>query len=183
MWKWNSSGQYTVASFLKQVYEQHMPCSLPPEITDIVWKKRGPPRAQMKLWFLVRGRLKCGELLARLNIISIDNALCPWCDLEVESIQHLFFACKFAWGIWTQCLQLWDVHIALHKDSQVNMLSWSSLVVGKFKKQLWEWLFVVVIWSSWFERNEIKFGRSSKEFSQLIDLVKYRLIILFPMSI
>lgn len=54
-------------------------------------------------------------------------------------------------------------------------MAWNKMVSGKFKGKLWESLFLVVIWSLWFERNGRKFNNSSKNVAQLFETIKFRL--------
>ena len=35
--------------------------------------------------------------------VSVDNNLCCFCRVEVESASHLFFVCMIVWLVWKQC--------------------------------------------------------------------------------
>lgn len=64
--------------------------------------------------------------------------------------------------------------MVMHEDCCVNLSSWPSLARGKFKTSLWESIFFVVIWSLWFEQNQVKF--CDKEFveARVVEQIKQR---------
>lgn len=68
--KWNAGVEFSVPSFMDEVYGRQAVKTLPPKVIELIWKKRGPLRTHLTLWFLFRERLKCGELLNSLNLIS-----------------------------------------------------------------------------------------------------------------
>lgn len=121
-WKWKSSGTYTAASLLNKVYQDQYVRTLPPKVTEFIWKRKSPPRALLTLWFLARGRLKCGELLNQLNILPIEETKCPWCNKELETLDHLFFAYGLSWKLSCSSFRWRNISTALHKEVIQNIL-------------------------------------------------------------
>lgn len=40
----------------------------------------------------------------------------------------------------------------------MNIKRWTLLVQGSFKRDLWKSMFFVIVWTDWYERNELKFN-------------------------
>lgn len=53
--------------------------------------------------------------------------------------------------------------------------SWSSLVRGQFKSKLWSTMFLNLVRSIWFERNELRFNKKQLYLSRIIDSIKLQL--------
>lgn len=70
--------------------------------------------------------------------------------------------------------QWWGIVSVMSNNVCSNILSWSNLVKGKFRKCVWESTFLVVIWTLWLERNKIKFNSQVFSYSKLINLIKAR---------
>lgn len=96
-------------------------------------EERSPPRTLLYVWFLCRGRLKTGALLANLHVVSVFDSCCPYCGNLDEAIEHMFFTCLIAWRIWSDLLIFWGIEAVLHKNNHVNIMSWSSFVRGHLK--------------------------------------------------
>lgn len=148
---------------------------MPQEITELIWQRKAPPRAELVVWFLLQEKLKTGSTLFNLNIISIEEANCPFCDTETETHQHLFFGCHFTWKLWMMCLDWWGIKSVLHDNPKVNLMNWQSLVSGAFKKELWTSLFFVIVWSIWFERNQVCFNGKLLNLDSIFASIKLRL--------
>lgn len=176
--RWTGGGSediYSVKSFNNLVQQHNFEKTLPHEITELIWQKKAPPRAELVVWFLLQEKLKTGSTLLNLNIINSEYATCLFCDAEVESHEHLFFGCHFTWRLWMMCLDWWGISSVLHEDSKRNFISWQSLVSGGFKKELWSSLFFVVVWSIWFERNQACFNGEFLKLESIFTSIKLRL--------
>lgn len=62
----------------------------------------------------------------------------------------------------------------MHKDDIVNLLGWSDMVRGKFNKKMWEYVFLVIISSLWYERNRVKFTSKHPHLTNVESSVKLR---------
>ena len=98
-WKHYGKLCFPVKSIVAQVYDSYAP-TLPKTITNIVWQKCIPPRAQLSIWLPNLQKLKTGDLLVEKGIISSQQAVCPFCSLEMGSNSHILFTCRFSWCSW-----------------------------------------------------------------------------------
>lgn len=154
-----------------RMYQQ----TLPTKVINFIWQNRAPPRAKIVFWLLVHDRLKTGALLHHKGIVNEDQSRCTFCGEKLETISHLFFTCDFSWRVWMQMFTWWKVNSALHSDVIPNILSWSRIVYGKFKKKLWNSSFINVFWSIWFLRNQAIFEEKNLDLNEFVYSIKVRL--------
>uniref|UniRef100_A0A1S3ZZZ4 Reverse transcriptase zinc-binding domain-containing protein n=1 Tax=Nicotiana tabacum TaxID=4097 RepID=A0A1S3ZZZ4_TOBAC len=63
----------------------------------------GMPKWTFILYLAILGKLNTRDKLARWGVTN--EPLYPLCNIEEESIEHLFFKCTFAASIWRKLLQ------------------------------------------------------------------------------
>ena len=119
-------------------------------------------------------RLNMKDKLLRFRTIHEDVAGCPFCNLEVESIDHLFHY-KFTPKVQSSVLAWWG--IARCNPFYVKSLfeAWIGVKLFGLKKKMWCHLFFVIIWSIQHARNQKSFQNKEVDQEQLIFLVKLRL--------
>lgn len=108
------------------MYEQ----KLSTEITQFIWQRKAPTRADIIVWFLAIEKLKTGAYLLSLNLSPESQALCPLCDDNIETSSHLFFTCRFARRIWSSMFKWWGINGDIHEKAKVNIEMWSSMMKG-----------------------------------------------------
>lgn len=68
---------------------------------NALWRSSIPSKAIVFACRLFWQRLPTREALARRGIISSDQGVCcVFCFCHNESVNHLFFACSFSYGVW-----------------------------------------------------------------------------------
>lgn len=144
------------------------------KVIRFIWQGKAPKRVELIVWFLAMGKLKTGDILARANIITQEQATCPMCGVCQETNNHLFFKCKVPWQIWTLCFQWWGIQTVIHEQAVINILSWGSLVKGKFKRAIWNSMFFSVIWTIWFTRNKVVFDAKQLNVEEIMYNIKQR---------
>ena len=112
---WRQSGNpcYPIKSITERMYEASA-SSLPKSVTNIVWQKFIPPRAQLYVWLANLGKLSTGDFLVGKGIIEPHRALCLFCNLQTESNSHVLFTCVFPWRVWMHMLEWWGLSGTLH---------------------------------------------------------------------
>lgn len=56
---------------------------------------------KLNVWMMAVGRIPTKDFLIKRGVQSLKlKKECPWCEKESESLEHLFFKCKFAEGFW-----------------------------------------------------------------------------------
>ena len=126
-------------------------------------------------WLIYLGKAKNGELLARWSMLQAGNETkCKFCGLAQESLDHLFLHCTFVWEVWVDCLSWWGVQWVLPSNIIDFFRWWKSWRYRGIKKQIWECMPLVVIWTVWFTRNEIFFQGTNPAWSEIGELIKVR---------
>lgn len=114
-WRGSNCSDYPINNVVAKVYDNHEPI-LPIQSIKTLWHLCVPPRARLTLWFAMLGKLKTGDLLVEKGIIDSQQAICPFCRIEVESNSYIFFTCHFSWGIWMRLLSWWGLQGVLHYE-------------------------------------------------------------------
>ncbi|GKC34750.1 RNA-directed DNA polymerase, eukaryota, reverse transcriptase zinc-binding domain protein [Tanacetum coccineum] len=97
-WSWSpdSSKGFTVASVRHMIDARFLDVS--PTATR--WIRDIPIKINVFLW-----RLSLNKLPSRMNLdkkgIDVDSILCPVCNDDVETVNHLFFSCDMAKDLWS----------------------------------------------------------------------------------
>jgi len=110
---WNdcNSKSYSVSS----MYNLSL---IPPSNSEInsrytikwIWKNAAPFRVQCFTWMVLLGKLKKGDFLLKIGIIHKQNqALCKFCNMEVESVNHSLLLCYPVWSVWCEILEWWGM--------------------------------------------------------------------------
>ena len=68
-----------------------------------------PPKVELLIWFVILGKLNMKDRILRLNIVSSLDVKYVLCNEHEESIEYLFFTCKYAWELWSSFLSKWEV--------------------------------------------------------------------------
>ncbi|GJU52780.1 zinc knuckle CX2CX4HX4C containing protein [Tanacetum coccineum] len=69
----------------------------------VVWFSHQIPRHAIHLWLVIKRKLKTQDLLRQWDVSSNSNLnsfLCPLCEMQSDSHEHLFFECSFALQVW-----------------------------------------------------------------------------------
>ena len=97
-WKHSGDLYFPVKQIGAIMYDTHTP-TLSKPIINFIWQKFIPPRAQLPIWMANREKLKTGDILVKKGIITLQQAVCPFCNLETESNYHILFTCSFSWNV------------------------------------------------------------------------------------
>jgi ribonuclease HI len=171
-WKHNKSGEYSTRSFTQAWW------NLKDTNHDLrhVWKGLAPPRAELLVWFILQEKMNTRSRLKRLNILKEDaTVVCPFCELEEESVSHLLMHCLFSWKTWMKVLEWWHIILPMSNSPSQWFHAWMGAVNCGFQKKLWMSLFLDVCWTLWHQRNLIVFEKKKTDWEHLFYLIKLRL--------
>ncbi|GJT47588.1 putative RNA-directed DNA polymerase, eukaryota, reverse transcriptase zinc-binding domain protein [Tanacetum coccineum] len=107
-WQWSLdvSKGFSVAS-VRQLVDSHI---LVTGNEATRWNRSLPIKVNVFLW-----RLKLNKLPSRVNLdrrgIEISSLLCPLCLGDFETVNHSFFNCDLAKGLWSLFAKWWEVDI------------------------------------------------------------------------
>ncbi|KAL3681018.1 hypothetical protein R1sor_023974 [Riccia sorocarpa] len=69
----------------------------------LLWSPGGTNRVKLWIWRILRRAFFTGE---RANKMQVSNDLCPSCNIEPESVNHLFWSCREAKAMWDRLRHL-----------------------------------------------------------------------------
>lgn len=76
-------------------------------------------------------RLSLNKIPSRTNLdrqsIEVHSVLCPLCDVDVETVNHLFFTCGVASDLWNLLGSWWDLDFPLYLSIS-EWITWIDFV-------------------------------------------------------
>ncbi|GKC68524.1 putative RNA-directed DNA polymerase, eukaryota, reverse transcriptase zinc-binding domain protein [Tanacetum coccineum] len=117
LWSLDVSKGFFVAS-VRSLMESHTL-----DVGNLVtrWNKNVPIKVNVFLW-----RLSLNKLPSRMNLdrkgIDADSFLCPTCQDDVETVNHIFFNCDLAKRLWALLARWWDLDFPFCE----NISEWHS---------------------------------------------------------
>ena len=175
LWRASGNSSFQVKCISDMLYESSPPLISKQAVASI-WQSHIPPRAQLTVWLAHLEKLKTGDILMEKGIIPPHQALCPLCNIEVESNSHVLFTCPFSWGIWMDLLSWWGIRGVLHSKCQNFCVEWDGLLVGRKRKSLWKLILACTIWSLWYTRNKAKFELIPPDHGKVSLSLKFRIM-------
>ncbi|XP_058775951.1 uncharacterized protein LOC131650247 [Vicia villosa] len=132
------------------------------ERVDVPWKKiffqnRARPRSKFILWLILKGRLPTKERLERFGFIN--DVTCCFCD-QTETLDHLFFACRWTYRIWKEMLE-WNGY-ARNIRQWPQEQTWLIQEMGKkgWRREILKVTLAETVYQIWLSRNEAAFNNS-----------------------
>ncbi|GJS34892.1 RNA-directed DNA polymerase, eukaryota [Tanacetum coccineum] len=132
------------------------------------WDKTLPRKVNIFMW-----RFMLDRLPHRLNLssrgIDIPSIVCPSCNGNVESSNHIFFGCGNAKDIWNIIRNWCDIQFPACTSFE-HWKSWfDSWQATKEKKWRLSIIFSATLWWIWRFRNSITFGQHPIKRSDIYD--------------
>lgn len=133
---WAGNSSFSV----KSLYElTRLDSTVSNEAFDFIWRNVAPLRVQCFCWLIHLGKIKSSEFLLNIGVIqNVEDAICKFCFLQLESVDHLLLHCNLVWNLWMEILEWWGVQWATPK-SVVDLLRWwKDWDLKNDKKMIWE---------------------------------------------
>lgn len=86
----------------------------------------------------------------------MDNASCPWCSCEDETLQHVCFTCQHVWRMWEMLGCQGMARGAKDEEMSDSIVRWHELDKKMVQKGCY------LMWNLWTERNKFVFENSSQ---------------------
>ena len=95
VWCWEGDGLFSARSAYRAYFAAHIESAGAMEI----WKSRAPATCKFFSWLATQRRYWTADRLQRRLLPHL--AACPFCDQELETIDHLLLGCVLARQIWS----------------------------------------------------------------------------------
>ncbi|GJY39977.1 homeodomain-like protein [Tanacetum coccineum] len=177
---WGGESSFRLGSVLDSSFGVNLVMeALRPRIIDVpwhqlVWFLHCIPHHAFNLWLVMRNSLKTHDQLWQWDV-GVNNDLlllrCTFCDMQPDSISHLFFKCGFSSQIWLSIRPLAGMEnvlprlhdIVLHLQPLAHKRSAKS-VIGRL-------LVVAASYFIWIERNNCIFKKVKMSPEDLSDTI------------
>ncbi|XP_062075303.1 uncharacterized protein LOC133779349 [Humulus lupulus] len=130
----------------------------PADFAKAVWCCFSVPKHRFILWQSVLGHLLTRDNLVRCHVAGV-SVMCPVCEQEEESHQHLFFGCWFSQQVWFLLKGwlgsgIWPVHFAGWKD-------WLNRKPRSVLHRFFIAVLAATVYGVWYNRNSCIFSGCS----------------------
>ncbi|KAK3219977.1 hypothetical protein Dsin_013947 [Dipteronia sinensis] len=172
-WSAKPNGIFSIGSFrrsLEQPDEDVISAPL------FFWKGICPPKMEMFLWQLWRGKVLVRDVLYQSGMANLLSLDCPLCCLEKESIDHLFLHCTWSKRLWLDSMAWWGVVGCFNKTVKGWLDGWTGLCPAIKNERAWNSLFCSIAWTIWENRNHLVFEGKVPVVEQAVDLVKFLIV-------
>nr|GEU74329.1 hypothetical protein [Tanacetum cinerariifolium] len=73
---------------------------------DLVWFHACIPRHAFNMWLIFKQRLRTQDCLRSWEVDTDLAVVCPLCETQPDSHEHLFFDCPFSQQVWSRVQQI-----------------------------------------------------------------------------
>ncbi|KAK2661626.1 hypothetical protein Ddye_000200 [Dipteronia dyeriana] len=141
---------------------------------SLPWKGWCPPKVEFFIWKLPKGRELVADVLHKFGM-GVD-LVCKMCNKEIETQNHSFIHCDWAWKVWLQGFNWWGVEIIPNRDVKGWWESWRGLCPTPRKGRIWNLQFLATMWTIWEMRNDALFRGKEVCVMKVVDMVKFRMV-------
>ncbi|XP_026398504.1 uncharacterized protein LOC113294330 [Papaver somniferum] len=89
---------------VKKCYELQVQDDPVGDFNKFLWKKRVPPKVSFMLWDYFHDSLPTLTML-RHRGMDLQSVNCVFCNAEVETTDHMFLHCDYAFKVWSKFLE------------------------------------------------------------------------------
>lgn len=115
-------------------------------------------------------------ILKKCNIIVLDSeTLCPFRQLQPESVQHLFLSCGVVSNIWNKCYSWISLNFGTVNPAMLEGHFWHITGLGrsKYELEVWKSIWSNVLLCIWNKRNKCIFQQALVDWKLMMDELKF----------
>ncbi|XP_057530903.1 uncharacterized protein LOC130809229 [Amaranthus tricolor] len=130
-----------------------------------VWSMLTIPRSRFIAWLAFNNRLKIKHRLKRTRTIDYDT--CPICELESETVNHIFFQCRFS----QECVAYLKERYETNNKIETLEDTLKRNQMGRHKRKQFEAILCNLIYAIWSARNEAAWSHKVPMVKLVVDNV------------
>jgi len=143
------------------------------EVYKLLWKAKAFPNAVVTAWRVLMGKLPARVNLSRRGVL-LESTVCPLCQQEEKSCQHLFLECKHIQRVWSMCFQWLGISFVQHNDLKMHFQSFHLFQASNKQNPIWKGVWVDVIRCIWDQRNLIIFQQGVVDAEEVFQKVQLK---------
>jgi ribonuclease HI len=170
-WQGTKDGHYTVRSGYNAQMDwetitsaQAQPSNLlqGAHIWNKLWKIKAPPKQLHLLWRILHNVIPTKTNLLTRGIIC--DSMCPMCNKEPETTNHIFQQCEWARLVWFGC----PLTITTSNVQTLNFSDWLSYILLNATNECMQ-ITSTIIYSIWLARNKSIFQNKNIPAKEVVD--------------
>lgn len=104
--------------------------------------------------------------------IDLDSLLCPICNSEIETVDHVIVGCNFSKDIWAKVAGWWKVRLSPLSSVRDVFLQNSGDSFSTIKKEIWQATIWVTGYCIWNYRNNLVFKAKHSNTSAVLSEIQ-----------
>jgi hypothetical protein len=128
-----------------------------------------PPKCKTFLWLAIRNRCWTADRLRKCGMPH--PVVCPLCDQEQETVQHLLTTCVFTRQFWHGILAPFNLGHLIPSPVEASFVEWWGGVINqihKDKKKGFNSAIILGAWYLWLHRNRVIFHEESPSIAKVL---------------
>jgi hypothetical protein len=125
---------------------------------QFIWESYAPPRVQLFMWLLTRGRIQCRTVL--FSKTMVDDPTCEICRASEESADHIVCGCNLAGQLWQK------LQIQVNPGDLDIIHSWSPPT--NIPREAFSTFLAMCCWQLWKARNALIFRSEATSVQALL---------------
>nr|GEU56741.1 reverse transcriptase domain, reverse transcriptase zinc-binding domain protein [Tanacetum cinerariifolium] len=166
----NSDGSFETFS-VQRVWETIRPRDNEVPWYDLVWFSSCIPRHAVHMWLIMKKRLKTQDALSSWNVVAGLTVVCPLCETQPDSQEHLFFDCPFSHQIWIRVKQNAGLSASGSSLDSIVLILMPIAKRKSFKSCIGKLTLAAAAYFVWQERNLRLFKNSKRSIQEVVDCV------------
>ncbi|GJY04959.1 reverse transcriptase domain-containing protein [Tanacetum coccineum] len=165
-----SDGSYTPFS-VQRVWDTIRPRDIEVPWYDLVWFSSCIPRHAVNMWLIMKKILKTQDTLSSWDVAAGLMNVCPLCETQPDSHEHLFFDCSFSFQIWSRIKQFAGL---MGSGSSLDSIVSILMPIAKrksFKSCIGKLTLAAAAYFVWQERNFRLFKHSKRSVQEVVDCI------------
>ncbi|GJX31732.1 putative RNA-directed DNA polymerase, eukaryota, reverse transcriptase zinc-binding domain protein [Tanacetum coccineum] len=157
------------------VWDSIRPRSIEVDWFHVVWFSHHIPRYAIHLWLVIKRKLKTHDLLRPWDLCNnhyMNQLVCPLCEVQPDSHDHLFFGCRFSSWVWDNLKPLLYIpNVPSALDDIVAFL----IPVAKMKSirsVVCKLVFSAACYFLWQQLNYQIFKKKKRSKDKILELIK-----------
>lgn len=141
-----------------------------------LWKTNIPHKVSFILWASFHNSLPTRDVLGPRGV-DIDSDCCVLCNAERETTDHMFIHCPFSFKVWDYFIKAFKIVWPLPGSLLQLFDAWRENVLRGRGREVWKIVHYAICWIIWTDRNDRVFGARRKRVTEVIDNIKYLVVL------
>jgi hypothetical protein len=104
--------------------------------------------------------------------LTVDESRCVFCDLNVESVSHLFLHCLYTAEVWYALTRWLGVVLVLPPSLSLSYALFVGCGTNKKRRKGFSIIWLSFVWAMWKTRNDRIFNNISVDSRTVVDLIQ-----------